>query len=175
MMMGLDQTSNDEYFVRRWTKAISMKQLNERILIYRGKWSSQMDRCWESNDGFAVSSRLIQTPIGRVEHVVISRLDGSCEEITWAAKQQIKNELFGKYTTAIEVYPSEKNLVDVCNVYHLWILPKDIRVPFGIHPVRDPDCPAIERGYDYDLEKYSEWVHSDERQSIIERRKLMNK
>lgn len=41
----------------------------------------------------------------------------------WRKMQNIKNELFGPETTAIEYYPAESKLSDVANIYWLWILP----------------------------------------------------
>lgn len=112
-----------------------------------------MDRCWISNDGYQVTSRLLRTDWGKVEHACISIIDHensfSCNgerSIPWAIKQEIKNELFGKRRTAIEVFPAEKNLVDYMDCYHLWILPEDFKLPFGIHPTRDTQCSAINRG-----------------------------
>lgn len=43
----------------------------------------------------------------------------------WREMQSIKNEIFGCNTTAIEYYPSERELEDVANIYWLWIIPKD--------------------------------------------------
>ncbi len=66
-------------------------------------------------------------------------------------KQQIKNEIFGEKRLAIEVFPKQKNLVDVQDVYHLWVFPKDFDLPFGIHPIRDKQCKVISRGCPKDV------------------------
>ena len=47
--------------MRTWHKSIPMKYLHEQYGLYRGTWSSQMDRYWESDDGYTVSSRQIKT------------------------------------------------------------------------------------------------------------------
>ena len=60
--------------MRTWHKVLPMKYAHENMGIYNGAWSSQMDRYWESNDGFHVSSRQIRTPWGVVEHAVIGRM-----------------------------------------------------------------------------------------------------
>lgn len=44
----------------------------------------------------------------------------------WQEMQNIKNELFGPETVAIEYYPAESDLVDDCNIYWMWILPEDV-------------------------------------------------
>ena len=67
---------------------------------------------------------------------------------------QIKNELFGENRFAIEVFPKQKNLVDVCDVYHLWVFDKKVDMPFGIAPKEYQK--AINRGYsvsEADVEK----------------------
>ena len=131
-----------------WLKALSPAKLNSVVNIYHGQWMPEMDRCWiRKEDGVQVCSRLIRTEWGKVEHVTITRgslsADGS-GDFTWAEKQQIKDELFGKNRTAIEVYPKEDRLVDVADVYHLWVFDKNFNLPFGIHPKEHTK--AINRG-----------------------------
>ena len=141
---------------RTWTEAISPKYLHDNFGVYHGIWMPQMDRCWYSDDGYQVTSRIIQTEWGRVEHAAITFCGGEStnqfssngeRDIPWSIKQEIKNELFGEKRIAIEVYPTEKNKVDIMDVYHLWIFPKDFQLPFGIHPTRDKQCKSINRGY----------------------------
>ena len=154
--------------MRKWYKMLPMKAAHEKLGVYNGTWSQEMDRYWESDDGYNVGSRLIRTAIGVVEHVTIQR-SGTFKggDIPWAVKQEIKDELFGIRATAIEVFPAKKNLIDVMDIYHLWILPKDFKMPFGIHPYRDVQCPAIERGYDFNMEECKRWVESPERKAIM--------
>lgn len=157
---------------RKWYKGAPPKKMNDirtrfnQPTIYKGTWSSQMDRYWESDDGYGVMSRQLRTKAGVVEHVAIMRLAGH-GDIPWAVKQEIKDELFGHLRTAIEVFPSSKNLVDKRYVYHLWVLPKDMKLPFGIHPTRDPMGEPVERGYDFDLEEWGAWIESDERDALL--------
>jgi len=155
---------------RVWHSLIPPKKVQEVMNMYSGVWMPQMDRYWESDDGYNVMSRKIRTAWGHVEHVTISRM---CQgDIPWAVKQEIKEELWGKKCTAIEVFPDRRNLVDVCDVYHLWILPRDFKLPFGIHPVRDPLCEPVERGYSFDLDKCVEWTNSPERAALMENKAL---
>ncbi len=152
--------------MRQWHKLPPMKLAHEKLGLYNGTWSQQMDRYWESNDGYTVGSRQIRTEFGIVEHVTIQRM-GVGGDVPWAVKQEIKNELFGAQSVAIEVFPAKKHLVDVMDVYHLWVMPKRFEMPFGIHPTRDPQCPAVERGYDFDLESSNAWVESEERKRLM--------
>lgn len=154
-------------FVRKWYKLLPMKAAHEKLGLYNGTWSQQMDRYWESNDGYNVSSRQIRTSFGVVEHVTIGRMGPEKGDIPWAVKQEIKNELFGRQSVAIEVFPAEKNLIDVMDLYHLWVLPKGCTMPFGIHPTRDPQPPVVERGYDYNLQENLAWTESEERKALL--------
>ncbi len=65
--------------------------------------------------------------------------------IPWKIKQEIKDEVFGKDGVAVEVFPEEGKLIDTCDVYHLWILPKHFKMPFGIHP-KDTKTQTVNRG-----------------------------
>ncbi len=150
---------------RRWHKVVSMKLAHEQFGLYSGSWSRQIDRNWESDDGYSVGSRQIRTKWGVVEHVTIQKM-GEGGDVPWAVKQAIKDELFGDRRIAIEVFPSRKHLVDVMDIYHLWVLPKDFVMPFGIHPTKDVQCEAVERGYDCDMQACLEWTESAERKAL---------
>lgn len=149
-----------------WIKAISPQMMHEKFGIYSGLWMPEMDRCWiREEDGVCVCSRLIRTDIGKVEHVTITRkttddnlITGKKGDFTWAEKQQIKDELFGKNRCAVEVYPAEDRMVDAADVYHLWVFEKGYRLPFGIHPKEYKK--AIRRGdsiTDAELQKLKEY------------------
>lgn len=149
--------------MRKWVKGISPAQAHDQFGLYQnGQWIQQMDRCWESDDRFSVCSRLIDTEWGQVEHVTISRRgeeyflsqDGKAD-IPWKIKQEIKDELFGEKRLAIEVFPKKKNLVDTCDVYHLWVFAKDFELPFGISP-KDTQGHWHQRGYSFNAEEAKE-------------------
>lgn len=57
----------------------------------------------------------------------------------------IKNDLFGEKRVAVEVFPTQDRLVDVCDCYHLWVFEKGFQLPFGIHP-RDKKTVTVNRG-----------------------------
>lgn len=143
-----------------WIKSIPPRYLKETFGFYsddnpnRVGWNSEMDRCWiDKEHKFCVCSRLIRTQFGNVEHVTISSgtyngitiNDEDKHEITWSDKMQIKNELFGENRFAIEVYPKQKNLVDVADVYHLWVFDKKVDMPFGL--TQKEYVKSVNRGY----------------------------
>ena len=152
-----------------WHKVIPPKKAQEIANIYHGVWMPQLDRAWESEDGYSVMSRAIKTAWGVVEHVTIQNMIG-VGDVPWAVKQGIKDDLFGYKCTAIEVFPAKKNLIDVRDVYHLWVLPKDFKMPFGIHPYRDVQCDPVERGYDFNIDDCGAWNESETRNAIMKER-----
>lgn len=109
---------------RVWRETISPKWMHDTLGIFHGYWMPQMDRCWISDDGYQVMSRLIRTEWGKVEHVTISYVDDKDlsfsfngeRDIHWAVKQEIKNELFGENIVAIEVFPEEKSKIDAQDI-----------------------------------------------------------
>lgn len=67
---------------------------------------------------------------GPVTHLSIKRWDKKPIR-DWREMQRIKNTLCGPDREACELYPAESRLVDTANQYHLWVLPPNIRFPFG--------------------------------------------
>lgn len=92
-------------------------------------WFYEFDKAY-SNGKYAVMTRNIQTEWGQVLHACIRNVAST--DIPWREKQRIKNELFGKERIAVEVFPKESELVDAAMMYHLWILPQGMALPFGI-------------------------------------------
>lgn len=72
-----------------------------------------------------------ETEWGTVTHLWVRRHDG--RPLHWKHMQRIKNELVGEERTAVEVYPAQADLVDVANMYHLYVLPEGYQLPFGLH------------------------------------------
>ncbi|MCZ8516830.1 hypothetical protein O9H85_31595 [Paenibacillus filicis] len=92
-------------------------------------WFGEMNKAF-SDGKYAVMTRTIETEWGTIEHACMRNAVNS--DIPWAEKQRIKNELFGPDRTAIEVFPAEVDLVDEANMYHIWILPRGMKLPFGL-------------------------------------------
>ncbi|MGM0806493.1 MAG: DUF7694 domain-containing protein [Bacillota bacterium] len=93
-------------------------------------WFGEMDRAYSDGSSYAILIRTVETEWGLVEHAAIRNGDNT--DIPWGEKQRIKNEVFGTERVAIEVFPKESELVDAANMYHLWILPEDMELPFKI-------------------------------------------
>ena len=163
-----------------WVKGIPPKMMHEQMGLFQGQWMPEMDKCWVDYErGYDVCSRMIYTKQwGNVEHVTITKIHknkefsvscGGENPIGWAEKMMIKNELFGEDRFTIEVYPKQDKLVDVCDVYHLWVFGKKYDMPFGIHPTEYRK--AINRGATFypedaealkaEMEKYEVYKEND--------------
>lgn len=115
-----------ETTARKWIGKPSPKSKHVGI-----GWFAELNKAWvDENMEYAVLSREVETPWGIVTHACIRNAPDT--DIPWAEKQRIKNELFGEDRTAIEVFPTSTDLVDEANMYHLWILPKNMKLPFGL-------------------------------------------
>jgi hypothetical protein len=95
-------------------------------------WIGQVDRAWE-NGWYAVLGRLVGTQIGTVVHLAVRNVPNT--GIPWADKQWIKDSIAGPDRTGIEVFPPADRLIDGAEMYHLWVLPAGMQLPFGIHPL----------------------------------------
>lgn len=111
----------------KWERVLSPRDTG-----YGKGWCNDLDRGYKLGKQYVVLTRLINTEWGIVEHVFIRNKDNT--DISWSEKQKIKNDLFGKNKTAIEVFPKEERLIDAVGAYHLWVLPENMELPFGLHP-----------------------------------------
>lgn len=109
-----------------WRKVPSPKDKN-----YGSGWCRELDRAYVKDNKYVAMMRNIDTSWGTVEHVCIRNVDNT--DIPWAEKQRIKNELIGDERIAIEVFPKVSELVDDANMYHLWVLPEDMKLPFSLY------------------------------------------
>jgi hypothetical protein len=81
---------------------------------------------------FSHSAKVYPDAYADIGHFLVRRNDEGPIR-SWSDMQRIKNELAGPDRVAVEVYPEESNLVDQANCYHLWIMPPDYKLPFGLH------------------------------------------
>lgn len=120
---------------KKWIGKPSPKSLR-----HGNGWFGEMDRAY--TDGtYAVMTRPVPTEWGVVTHACIRNADST--DIPWAEKQRIKDELFGPDRTALEVFPDSEELVDVANMYHIWVLPAGMKLPFTLYEPRGEQKPWI--------------------------------
>ena len=86
------------------------------VMVFRGK---QAD--WQIHD---------KELKGQMTYLSIKNRDKTAIH-DWRHLQEIKNELVGSDCEAVEIYPNEDRLVDTANQYHLFVFPKDYKIPFG--------------------------------------------
>jgi hypothetical protein len=103
-------------------------------------------RAWVNNK-YSVQVFLAQCAWGEVTLLMIKRHDGAAVT-QWYELQRIKNEIVGPERTAVQVFPAVSELMDSANLYHLWVLPVGVKLPFGLHlpeqwqdrPTQAPDA-----------------------------------
>ncbi|MBU9711092.1 DUF7694 domain-containing protein [Evansella tamaricis] len=108
-----------------WVEYPSPKQLKQGT-----GWFRQLEKVYRQGNDYVVMTRPVQTEWGEIIHATISTSHGG--DVPWAEKQRIKNELFGPDAQAIEVFPKESELVDAAPMYHLWVLPTEMKIPFTL-------------------------------------------
>jgi hypothetical protein len=84
------------------------------------------------NSIYSVQMYRFGTSTGEVTHLVVRRHDMKPIR-SWEDMQRIKDELVGPERVAVEVYPPRSQLIDEAELYHLWVLPEDYALPFGLH------------------------------------------
>ncbi len=92
-------------------------------------WLRDVERV-ARNGWCAVLIRACRTAWGIVDHAAIR--NATQTDFTWAERQRIKDEVFGPDRVALEVFPSRDRLIDAANMYHLWVMPPDWHLPFGL-------------------------------------------
>lgn len=96
-------------------------------------WCREIRRS-AANDLYSVLVRPMQTEWGLVHHLAIRTISNL--EPPWRDKQRIKDELFGPQTTAIEVMPPSGEVIDQADMYHIWVLPGEMALPFSLFDAR---------------------------------------
>lgn len=71
--------------------------------------------------------QVLYDEINGFKHLRIRRFDDQpiCD---FMDLQEIKNNFFGEWEAAIQVFPKQEDFVDGSNTYHLWIV-KDVNLP----------------------------------------------
>lgn len=64
------------------------------------------------------------TTAGPATQVLIQKHNDTPILNHWGEIQNIKNEIFGENTVAVEYYPKEQQLVNDKNIYWIWIFPE---------------------------------------------------
>lgn len=109
-----------------WSRHYAPKQLK------MGKgWVRELDRMYRDEHlQYTVLVRKVDTAWGEVQHVCVQNASGT--DIPWSEKQRIKNELFGHDSVAIEMFPKDSERLEELDLYHLWVLPEGMELPFGL-------------------------------------------
>ena len=89
------------------------------------------------NDFYVVQWFEFSSDIGKMIHLAIRSIQGagtrSGVEPPWRDLQRIKSEVVGPGFEAVQVCPKEHHLMDQADMYHLFVLPLEWPLPFGLH------------------------------------------
>ena len=110
--------------MKRWIEKPSPK--SKRL---GNGWFGELNRAYTDGE-YAVMTRRVETEWGEITHACIRNVENT--DIPWAEKQRIKDELFGVERVAVEVFPARSDLVDEANMYHIWVLPAEMKLPFSL-------------------------------------------
>ena len=75
-------------------------------------------------------NKIIRLSVNRTEMTD----NGWSDKIEWEELQAIKNELGHGNQMAIEIYPRDKDTVNVANMRHLWVLPQPLNIGWVNRP-----------------------------------------
>ena len=110
-----------------WNEAKKTLNYNEDCLVYANSKYTVMYQDEKRVDKYQLVDDVWK---GTVRYLSIKRNDK--EPIhDWRDLQEIKNQICGEDSEAIEIYPAESRLMDTANQYHLWVFPKGSRIPVG--------------------------------------------
>ncbi len=84
-----------------------------------------MTRAYTNNHCVVMINDKAPTSHGEAVCAMIKRHDGRPVH-NWRKIQNIKNEIFGENTIAVEYYPPESKLIDHFNLYWLWVFPEGV-------------------------------------------------
>lgn len=89
------------------------------------------------NDFYVVQWYEFSCAIGNMIHLAIRSIKGAGTsrgtEPRWQELQRIKNEVVGEGAEAVQVCPKQHHLTDQADMYHLFVLPSEWPLPFGLH------------------------------------------
>lgn len=114
-------------------KVVANKNFNkpeipfEAILLEKAKHVPKwMTRAFKNNRYIVMINDNCSTTHGNCIRAMVQKHNDTPILNHWSEMQKIKNELFGKETTAVEYYPKESELEDNHNIYWMFIFPDGI-------------------------------------------------
>lgn len=106
---------------------------DELVKVPRSEWGFNAPpillEVWRSKK-YLVQIYATSTNVKRLSINKTSRHKGQwADKLTWDELQDIKDKVGYGDSLAIEIYPKNKDVVNVANMRHLWVLP--FSLPFG--------------------------------------------
>lgn len=121
-MRRASETNGRRLQRKEWNPLVDVTgESRERTRILGGNTSFRPDGVW-MNNRYIVQVFDGQEVFDRPATKLMIRRNDSEPICSWTDLQRIKNELYGPEATAIQFFPPESELVDVANLYWLWVL-----------------------------------------------------
>lgn len=139
-----------------WTRRVIPEELRKNNILFKG-----INEAWtyKGNMMFTIEIMNFSCEYGPMRHLIIKKISlenyekqkfWDSEEATYKEKIWIRdNVLQGEIRDMIEIFPKESSLVDLSNLYHLWVLPEEFHFPFSIEYPEERIYQ--ESGYLYDI------------------------
>lgn len=117
---------------RQRLKTENAKRPQKLTEVPRDMWpddgNTDRTKVWMSRDYLVQEfneSNTIRLSVNRTEMMANGRWD---DKLTWDELQEIKRQLGYGDSYAIEVYPKDKDVVNVANMRHLWVLDSPLAI-----------------------------------------------
>lgn len=91
------------------------------LLRFDGRMTRMPDRAWKNNHYVVQLYRCERSILGKLMDKVMIRRNDAEPIQEWHCLQEIKNQICGDETMAVQVFPPKSQLVDVANMYWLFV------------------------------------------------------
>lgn len=122
----------------RYYISVSHKAIIMREFIEQSEWTKRLKEYFPekgikvlTNGEYIVEIHKSSCRWGDSIRLSVKRIDGFPMH-SWTDLQEIKNKVAGEERVAIEIYPKNKEKTDTANIYHLWVLPENFELPYGL-------------------------------------------
>ena len=102
------------------------KMSHERHVDFGGTTEKLPGKVFQNNK-YIVQCHLGHTKLGLPVTLAMIRRSDAQPLRPWQDMQRIKNEVFGDEAEAFEMYPKVSELIDVANLYWMWVIDSTVK------------------------------------------------
>ena len=112
--------------IRDVNRNLNLGKLFTKIKLENWNHPDWMTRAYTNNRYLVMIDDNAKTTKGTAIRAMIQRHDEMPIQNHWAELQNIKNSIFGLEAVAVEYFPRQTDLVDMHNIYWMYIFPEDV-------------------------------------------------